>query len=217
MNEPNKDKQPQDEHPHDEIVEQGEPREAHTAAEELAQAEDHHVEVDQDLPPKKRAKQIRKLSDEELVELADEAAKAEHWLDVARRGQAELDNTIKRLRRDQTDAMRYANSSLARDLLQVVDNLQRALKAAADTQEFKALHDGVKLTTQILLEALERHDIRPIECEGQPFDPALHEALLTTSRDDLDHNVVAAELERGWMLHDRVLRAAKVQVNKRGE
>jgi molecular chaperone GrpE len=216
MNEPNKDNQPPEE-PRDEIVEQGEPRDAHTAAEELAGVGDHHVDTAEDLPPKKRAKQIRKLSDEELLELADEAAKSEHWLDVARRGQAELDNTIKRLKREQTDAVRYANAGLARDLLQVVDNLERALKAVPEGPEYKALHDGVKLTAHILMETLERHDIRPIQSEGQKFDPALHEALLTTSRDDLEDNVVAAELERGWMLHDRVLRAAKVQVNKKGE
>jgi len=213
MNDPNKENQ-------DEIVEQGEPRDAHTAAEDLAEADghhdDHHVDTADELPPKKRAKQLRKLSDEELLALADEASKAEHWLDVARRAQAELDNTIKRLKREQSDAVRYANSSLARDLLAVVDNLQRALAACTDKEDFKGLHEGVKMTQQIMLETLDRHDIKPIQAQGQPFDPSLHEALLTTNRQDLDDNVVAVELERGWTLHDRVLRATKVQVNKRG-
>jgi molecular chaperone GrpE len=199
---------------HDEIVEQGEPHEGHTAAEDLAEADDDLVEVDESLPPKKRAKIIRKMSDDELLKLADEAAKSNHWLEVAKRAQAEMDNTIKRLKREQSDAVRFAQSGLARDLLQVVDNLERALQAAAKNQDFKALHDGIKMTTQGMMDALARHDIKPIEAEGKPFDPSLHEALLTTQRDDLDNNVVAAELERGWMLHDRVLRATKVQVNK---
>lgn len=208
-----------------EVEAQGKPREGHEAEDALNDAEAmqtaeearHGEEIagDEDLSPKKRAKKLRKLSDEELLAIAEEAAKADHWLDVAKRTQAELDNTIKRLKREHSDDLKYANGSLVRDLLPVLDNLGRALQAGAQSEDFKSLFEGVNLTNKMFLEALARHNVTPIEAQGQPFDPAVHEALMTTNNPELDNNVVAMELERGWKLLDRVLRASKVQVNKK--
>jgi len=164
-----------------------------------------------ELTPKERAKQLRKLDDEVLVTLAEEAARADHWLDLARRAQAELDNTIKRLRREALEDSRYALAGLGRDLLPVIDNLNRALQAAPPGDPTA---EGVKLTAKVLADALARHGIKPIEAQGKPFDPAFHEALMTANNPELPDNSVASELEQGWMLHDRVLRASKVQVNK---
>jgi molecular chaperone GrpE len=162
-----------------------------------------------------KAKQLRKLSDDELLALADQAGKADHWLDVARRGQAELENTIKRLRRDQQDATKYAASGLARDLLPVIDNLARALEAAVEVEDLEGLQDGVRLTYKLFTDVLARHDITAIDSVGKPFDPAVHEAVLMDNQPKLDDNVITAEFEKGWKMHDRVLRAAKVRVNKR--
>ena len=170
---------------------------------------------EEELSPKKRAKKLRKLSDEELIALEDEAAKAAHWLDVARRTQAELDNTLKRLKREHADDLKYANAPLVRDLLPILDNLGRALKAGEKKEDFKGLFDGVSLTNKMFVEVLSNHKVTPIEAEGEQFDPAVHEAMLTTSNPELEDDVVAAELERGWKLLDRVLRASKVQVNKK--
>lgn len=204
-----------------EIDPKGKPREGHAAdqalhedeALETAQAAHHAEEVgtNEEVPPHKRAKQLRKLPDEELLALAEQAAKADHWLDVARRGQAELENTIKRLRREAQEDVRYAQGGVARDLLPVIDNLNRALQAAAPDDP---MAEGVKLTAKLLVEALAKHGITPIEALGKPFDPAFHEALMTTNRPDMPDNAVAMELEQGWKMHDRVLRATKVQVNK---
>jgi molecular chaperone GrpE len=204
-----------------EIDPQGKPREGHAADQALhdddalnTAEEAHHAEeigTNENLPPHKRAKMLRKLADEELLALAEQAAKADHWLDVARRGQAELDNTIKRLRRESAEDQRYAQAGIARDLLPVIDNLNRALQAAPPDDP---MAEGVKLTARLLIEALAKHAITPIEALGKPFDPAFHEALMTTHRADLPDNAVAMELEQGWKMHDRVLRATKVQVNK---
>lgn len=208
-----------------EVVQEGEPREPHAAEEALHDQHDAEIAeaatrgehiASEDLSPRQKAKKLRKLSDEELVALAEEAAKAEHWLDVARRGQAELDNTIKRLRREQQDAARYEGSAMARDLLPVIDNLTRALEAGVKAQDFEALYAGVELTRKMFIDALARQDVTPIAAEGTTFDPAFHEALMMDSRTDTPDNVVTTELERGWKMHDRVLRASKVRVNKRG-
>jgi molecular chaperone GrpE len=209
----------------DEIEQQGEPREDHAAEEALHDEEalktaemarhGEDIAAVKDLSPRQRAKMLRKLDDAELIALAEQAAKADHWLDVARRAQAELDNTVKRLRREQQDASRFATSSLARDLLQVIDNLGRALEAGAKAEDFKSLNEGVQLTHKLFHDVLQRHSITAIEAVGQPFDPALHEALMTDSQPDVEDNVITAEFEKGWKLHDRVLRASKVRVNKR--
>lgn len=209
----------------DDIEQQGEPREDHAAEDALhdehdlntAQAAKHGEDIvtTEDLSPRQKAKMLRKLDDDELIALAEQAAKADHWLDVARRAQAELDNTVKRLRREQQDASRFANSSLARDLLQVIDNLARAMEAGEKAQDFKSLNEGVQLTHKLFNDVLQRHNITAIEAVGQAFDPAYHEALMTDSQPEVEDNVVTAEFEKGWKLHDRVLRASKVRVNKR--
>ena len=208
-----------------EVEPKGSPREGHEAEDALSDPEAmqtakearHGEEIveDEELSPRKRAKLLRKLSDEELIALAEEATKASHWLDVAKRTQAELDNTLKRIKREHQDDLKYANASLVRDLLPILDNLGRALQAGANSEDFKSLFEGVSLTSRMFTETLSRHNIKPIDAEGQPFDPAVHEALMTANDPELDNNVVTMELEKGWKLLDRVLRASKVQVNKK--
>lgn len=165
--------------------------------------------------PAERAEALRALPDEELLSLADQAAKSDHWLNVAKRNQADADNTLKRVRRDNEDALRYASGTLARDLLPVLDNLTRALQAAEKTKDFDGLFKGIQLTKKMFGDALAKNNIKPIEAENQPFDPAKHEAVMMANDETLDDNVVVDELERGWMLYDRILRAAKVSVNKK--
>jgi molecular chaperone GrpE len=190
-------------------------RDAHDL--ETAQKAKHGEDIiaEPDVSPRAKARQLRKLDDDELIALAEQAAKADHWLDVARRAQAELDNTIKRLRRDQQDAVKFAAGSLARDLLQVVDNLQRAMDAAGSAQDFASLNEGVQLTHKLFADVLARHDIKPIESVGKPFNPEFHDAVMMDNQPDVEDNVITTELERGWKMHDRVLRAAKVRVNKK--
>jgi molecular chaperone GrpE len=165
--------------------------------------------------PEERAQALRDLPDAELLALADEAANAAALLDRMRRAQAEFENTIKRLRRDHEDAFRYASSGLARDLLPVLDNLARAIGAAEASKDFDGLFKGLELTKKMFEAALERNDIKPIDALGKPFDPACHDAVMTANDSKLGDNVVATEMEQGWTLRDRVLRASKVAVNQK--
>ena len=167
--------------------------------------------------PAHKAKKLRELGDDELLALAEQAAKAEHWLGVAQRGQADFENTIKRMRRDHEDALRFAAAPLAREMLPVLDNLARALKSAKEEGDFGGLYKGLELTQKLFADALARHGIKPIDALHKPFDPALHDAVMTASDGNLADNVVSAELEQGWTLNGRVLRAAKVVVNKKPE
>lgn len=177
-----------------------------------------------DAPPEitleERAEELRNLSDEDLVALEDLAHERERFEDLARRSQAELDNTVKRIRREHSDFMKYAHTSIVRELLPVLDNLQRGISAAEKSEdnavEVQSLLDGVKITHKLFLEALAKHNVKPIDAHGKQFDPNLHEALLTANSNEHENNAIVMELEQGWKLLDRVLRASKVQVNKKG-
>lgn len=185
------------------------------AAATAAKAQAGEEILDEHATRRQKANELRALEDDQLLALAEEAQKADHWLNVARRTQADSENTLKRLRREQDDNLKYAAAPLARELLPVLDNLQRAISAAAAAKDFAALQAGVELTQKMFVDALGRLHVKAIECLGKPFDPALHEALMMVNNAALEENAVAQELERGWKLHDRVLRAAKVSVNRK--
>jgi len=125
------------------------------------------------------------------------------------RAVAELQNFRRRAAVDRDEAVRYAPSALIRDILPVVDDLERTL-AAVGPNEFPALTDGVRLILQNLLRALASHGVQRMECVGRPFDPALHEALLRQPSVDHEAGTVVQECQAGYKYHERVLRPAKV-------
>jgi len=138
-------------------------------------------------------------------------------LDIARdralRVQAELENYRKRVARERADEHRYANLPLLRDLLPVLDNLERAIAAAEQTHDAGTLLDGVKLIKEQLVGVLAKHDCVPIEAQDEPFDPHRHEAILQQPSDDVPANRVMQVTQSGYQLHDRVVRAAQVIVS----
>jgi len=138
-------------------------------------------------------------------------------LDIARdralRVQAELENYRKRVARERADEHRYANLPLLRDLLPVLDNLERAIAAAEQTHDAGTLLDGVKLVKEQLVGVLAKHDCVPIEAQDEPFDPHRHEAVLQQPSDDVPANTVVQVTQSGYQLHDRVVRAAQVIVS----
>ncbi len=144
--------------------------------------------------------------------------------DRALRARAEAENTTKRAARERADALKYGASNLARDLLEVVDNLERALTsippdADAKIEDVATLREGVQLTLQELNAKFRRHDIQRIApLAGEPFDPTLHQAVTQIERPDLPGGSVAELLQAGYRHHDRLLRAAVVATTpKRSE
>ncbi len=134
--------------------------------------------------------------------------------DRALRAQAELDNYRKRARRELEDERRYAAMPLLRDLLPVLDNLKRALDAAEKLPQSGGLLDGVKLVAQSMESVFARHDCKKIEALGQPFDPAVHEAISQQPSADHEPNTVVLVAQDGYVLHDRVVRPAQVIVSR---
>ncbi len=130
------------------------------------------------------------------------------------RGKAELENFRKRMQRDADQQLKFANVPIVRDLLDVIDNLNRALEAARnDETNTKALVDGVQMVSQQFTDVLSKHGCKSIESIGVPFDPNYHQAIAQMPSADHESGVVAQEVAVGYMLHDRVIRPAQVIVS----
>jgi len=126
---------------------------------------------------------------------------------------AEFDNYKRLIQRDQRDQIRFGNEQLLKELLPVVDNLERAIKASRDGGGSDVLIQGVDLTLKQLTGALTKFHVTPIQTIGQPFDPATHQAVTSVASEKVPEQHVADELQRGYRLHDRILRAAMVSVS----
>jgi molecular chaperone GrpE len=151
--------------------------------------------------------------------LAEANAKVAELKDQTLRALAETENVRRRLQRDRDDALKYAASGFAKDLLPVADNLRRALEAipkdALETDEaLQTLATGVEMTERLLLAALERHQIKRIEAQGQKFDSNLHQAMFEVPGSGQPAGTVVQVLEPGYTIHDRLLRPALVGVAK---
>lgn len=133
--------------------------------------------------------------------------------DQAMRAQAELENYRRRAQRDLADQMRYANMALMRDLLPVVDNIRRAIEAAQQSSDADSLLAGFKMVGQQLESVLSQHHLHEIEAEEAPFDPNLHEAISQQPSKDYPHHTVMHVHQRGYTLHDRVVRPAQVVIS----
>ena len=135
---------------------------------------------------------------------------------------AEMENLRRRTAREIRDAKIYAVSGFARDMLQVSDNLQRALAAvpeqaeSADDNGLKTLVEGVELTERAMLTTLERHGVRKLEPMGQKFDPNFHQAMYEVPNADVPNNTVIDVAQPGYVIGDRMLRPAMVGVAKGG-
>ncbi len=151
----------------------------------------------------------------EMNDLRKQAAERDEYLDLARRTQAEFQNYVKRAARDRDQEKQYFVSGFMRDLLPVLDNLQRATAAAKKAGETGPLVQGVQMVLNQFLELLKKYDVTPIEAEGKPFDHNLHEALVEQPSDQFPPNTVMHVEERGYKIGERVLRPAKVVVSSR--
>lgn len=133
--------------------------------------------------------------------------------DTSLRAQAELENYRRRARRELEDERKYANVPLLRDLLPVLDNIQRAITAAEKNPDSSALLDGIRMVAQSLEQVLGRHHCQRIEALGKPFDPAVHEAIAQAPSADHPTHTVINVAHEGYKVHDRVVRPAQVVVS----
>lgn len=142
--------------------------------------------------------------DEEITQLKDRV------LRIA----AEMDNTRKRLERERADAVAYANENIIRQMLPIVDNLERALQHGETDANNKSLLEGVSITLKGFKDTLARFGCASFEATGKAFDPNLHEAVMQQEAREHPENTVIQELQKGYTLHERLLRPATVVISK---
>ena len=127
---------------------------------------------------------------------------------------AEVDNFKKRINRDKEDAIRYANENLIRDILPVIDNLERAIAHAQGGGNGKPLVEGVEMVLRGLLDVIGKHGVVQVPAVGEVFDPGKHEAMAQVESSQYEPNTVVDEHHRGYLLRDRLLRPALVTIAK---
>lgn len=156
--------------------------------------------------------------EERIRELEAEVAKHESETkanyDRFLRERADLENFKRRAAREREETLRYGHEGLVRGLLPVLDNLERAVEHAASGGDDQPLLEGVNLVLKGFREVLEQHGIRSIASLGERFDPAVHEAMEQIESDQHEPNTVVREHQKGYLLHDRLIRPALVGVSK---
>ena len=161
------------------------------------------------------------VADEGADPVAAMQAENDELKDQVLRLAAEMENLRRRTARDVADARAYSVANFARDMLQVSDNLNRALQAIPEGAREKdsglnALAEGVEMTERAMMAALERNGVKKIEPEGQKFDPNFHQAMFEIPNTDVPNNTVQQIVQAGYVIGDRVLRPAMVGVSKGG-
>ena len=176
---------------------------------------------------------MEEIEQEAEMDLGEALRRLEEAEDMVRkhqddmlRIQAEMQNLRRRTEQDVEKAHKYGQERLVTELLTVIDNLERALEAAGNEESegasggdtspdrLKAIRDGVDLTLKSLLDCFRKFSIEPIDPLGEPFDPQLHQAMATVENGNVEPNTVTAVMQKGYVLHGRVIRPAMVMVSK---
>jgi molecular chaperone GrpE len=154
-------------------------------------------------------------SEEPLTELDEAKKEALENYDRYLRISAEFDNYKKRVQKDRTDLLNYGNERLIKELLPIIDSMERALNHGSNSEDIDAFVEGLKLIYEQLLVSLKKHGVESIESIGQEFDPNFHEAMMKVESDEIDDNKIVEEFEKGYLLNGRLLRPSKVSIAHR--
>lgn len=147
-------------------------------------------------------------------ELEEARAKSEAANDMMLRLAAEMENYKKRALKEQELLKKYANQNLVKELLPVLDNLERALKSASESKDLDAFLEGVAMILKQMKTVLEKEGLVEVKAVGEVFDPNYHEAVAHVPSDEVSENIIIEELQKGYIMHDRVLRPSMVVVSK---
>ncbi|HUH64866.1 MAG TPA: nucleotide exchange factor GrpE [Syntrophales bacterium] len=152
-----------------------------------------------------------------MLKLQEKEKEAAENYDKYVRAVAELENYRKRAAKEKAESIKYGNENIIRDILPLVDSMDRALQHAENYGYSDSFKKGLKLLQDQLLGCLGKHGVEQIDCVDKTFDPNLHEAVYQVDSAAHEGNKVVEELEKGYRLHDRLLRPAKVSISKRAK
>ncbi|HOD36863.1 MAG TPA: nucleotide exchange factor GrpE [Syntrophales bacterium] len=166
------------------------------------------VQEPERMPDAGNGETAKKLEEKER----ESAANYDRYLRAA----ADLENYKKRMAREHAELVKYGNEKLIRDLIPILDSLDRALKQTNDAPaEVQAFSDGLKLIEAQFMACLQKHGVERIEARGKDFDPNFHEAVMMIESEEFENNKVIEDFETGYLLNGRLLKPAKVSVSKR--
>lgn len=151
---------------------------------------------------------VEKSKFEEVQQKADE--NYQRFL----RAQADLDNFRRRTRSDKEEAAKYASMKLIEQLLPVIDNFERALASSQSNADYDSLVKGIEMISRQISQAVEQEGLKAIEAVGQPFNPDFHEAIMQVESEEHEEGIIVEEVQKGYMLKDRVLRPTMVKVSQ---
>lgn len=164
------------------------------------------------------AEEIEMTPEQEMVRMQQEleTARAENAAaaDMMLRLAAEMDNYKKRVDKDRQSLIKYGCQGVVQELLPILDNFERAIESANESKDFDSFLEGVEMIFKQMSDALERKGISRIDAVGAVFDPNVHEAVVQVASEEHPENTVVEELQKGYMLHDRIIRPAMVTVSK---
>ena len=175
---------------------------------------DNKISKKKDLDKEKKGKATDPLKEmESKIKSLEEEAKETY--DRFLRVSAEFENYKKRSAREMSEFKKFANESLIKELLLVVDNMERAINSSKDEgNSNNSLVEGVNMTLKELLKIFEKFGVKQVESLGKPFDPNFHQAVMQEETDEHPHNTVINELQKGYIINERLLRASTVVVSK---
>lgn len=158
---------------------------------------------------------LEQMSKTDLMKKIEELKqKSDENYDKFLRSQAEMDNIIKRNKKEKEDWVKYSNETLIKDLLQVIDNLEYALAHSGNENSLNALIEGVELTLKGLKDTLAKSGLEDIKTLGEPFDPCFHHAVLEENSESIEKGKILKELQKGYTLNQRLIRPAMVVISK---
>ncbi len=179
------------------------------------------IDIHRDAPEKDQeaeTKPHKKMSKAELEEkIKDLVQEKQTSFDLYLRAQAEMENIKKRARKEKEDWLKYANETLIKEILPVMDNLEKAISHSDNEESFTALKEGVELTLKGLKDILKKSGLEEVQAKGESFDPCFHEAVSEIEDKSVRTGTVIQELQKGYILNQRLVRPAMVIVSRGGE
>ena len=158
---------------------------------------------------------LEEMSADDLIKKIDELREeSKENYDRYLRSQAEMDNIVKRNKKDKEEWVKYSNESLIKNLLQVIDNLENALNHSGNENSFNALTEGVELTLKGLKDTLEKAGLEEVKTLGEDFDPCFHHAVQEEASASTEKGKILKEFQKGYTLNQRLIRPAMVVISK---
>lgn len=148
------------------------------------------------------------------ADLANAEEKAKQNWELVLRTKADADNLVRRAERNAEQSAKFAVEKLCGELLDVLDGLDQGLAQKVETEEGQRMHEGLELTARKLLATLEKFGVQPIDAQGKPFDANVHEAMVAQESAEVPADTVLMVLQKGFTLHGRLLRPARVIVSR---